>query len=425
MLPADKFLSGEKGGSGMTAQAKRRAKAATVAEVNSLSRAPGRHSIGESLILCVSPSGAKSWVARVRDAEGKRRDMGLGPFADLTLAEAREKARTLRKAGRDGMPILTRAERRAKRRAENADLLAIPTFRKLAERFHENRKVKWKNGKHQNQWLATLELYAFPKLGDLRVDRITVPMIAEVIAEVWREKPETGRRVRQRIAAVLTWAHDLEYRDQLSNEKLGRALGEQPLTKGHFAALPYVEVADLIAILRERETVGNLALEFTILTAARSGETRGATWSEFDLDKKLWTIPPTRMKAGREHMVPISERAIAIIKRVKEFASSDIVFPGVKGKPMSDATLGKALREAGIGKEQGTVHGFRSAFRDWCSEETSFSGEVAEAALAHAIRDKTEAAYRRGSLLVKRREMMNAWAKHCEGHSNVVLMVAG
>jgi len=244
---------------------------------------------------------------------------------------------------------------------------------------------------------------------------------------VWREKPETGRRVRQRIVAVLNWAHDLEHRPtQISSEGLGRTLGAQPDTKGHFAALPYADIANLVHTLREGETMGRLALEFTILTAARSGEVRGATWSEFDLDANLWTIPGLRMKAGREHVVPLCSRAVALVKRAKEIASSDtVVFPGIKGKPMSDATLAKALREAGITKEMGSVHGMRSAFRDWVSEETSFPGEVAEAALAHTIKDKTEAAYRRGSLLAKRREMMDSWARHCEGGNSVVRLAAG
>lgn len=397
----------------------RRTRVATVAEVNSLARNPGRHSIGESLILCVSPSGARSWVARVRDAEGKRRDMGLGPFADLTLAEAREKARTLRKAGRDGLPILTRAERRRAIRK-------VPTFKESAERFHEDRKRKWSNGKHVDQWKSTMESYAYPKLGHLPVDKIDAPQIIDALFEIWHTKPETARRVRQRILAVLNWAHALQYRStQVSNEAVGHGLGNQNDSRGNFAALSYAAVPGLVTKLRANETIGNLALEFLILTAARSGEVRGASWSEFDLEAKLWTIPGDRMKAGKEHVVPLCDRAVALVERAKSFKMSDIVFPGRKGEAMSDATMAKALREAGVPKEAGTVHGMRSAFRDWVSEETSFPGDVAEAALAHTIRSKVEAAYRRGKLLAKRRDMMTAWARHCEGGSNVVQMVAG
>jgi len=397
----------------------RRTKPATVTEVSALARSPGRHSVGDSLILCVSSSGAKSWIARVRDAEGKRRDMGLGPFSDLSLAEAREKARTLRKTGRDGLPILTRAERRRAIRK-------VPTFKEAAEIVHEERKGIWSNGKHVDQWKTTLETYAYPKIGHLAVDKIGVAQVVDALSDVWQKRPETARRVRQRIMAVLNWAHAREYRDtQVPNAAVALGLGPQRDTKGNFAALPYADMAGLIAKLRNKETIGNLALEFAILTAARSGEVRGAAWGEFDLKAKIWTIPGERMKAGKEHVVPLCDRAVALVERAQEIATGDVVFPGNKGKAMSDATMAKALREAGIERERGTVHGMRSAFRDWVSEETNFPSDVAESALAHTIKNKVEAAYRRGKLLAKRREMMNAWAIYCEGGSNVVRMVAG
>jgi integrase len=399
---------------------RRRARPATVAEVNAMARQPGRHSVGDSLILCVGESGRASWIARVVDAAGRRRDFGLGPFKDYTLAEVREKARDLRKAGRDGAEILTRRERRMAMRK-------VPTFKEAAEKVHDERKGVWSNGKHVDQWLSSLEAYAYPKLGHLAVDRIGVAQVVDALSDVWHKAPETARRVRQRIMAVLNWAHAREYRStQVSNAAVGLGLGPQKEGRGNFAALPYTEVAALIAELRRKETIGNLALEFTILTAARSGEVRGATWDEFDLEAKLWTIPGARMKAGREHVVPLCDRAVTIVRRAMDIRSSGtIVFPGLRGKPMSDATMAKALREAGVPREKGTVHGMRSAFRDWISEETSFPGDVAEAALAHVIRNKVEAAYRRGSLLAKRREMMNAWAAYCEGATNVVRMVAG
>lgn len=386
----------------------RRERPATVTEVNAI-RTPGRHSIGDSLIIAVSQGGSKSWLARVRDAAGRRRDIGLGPFGDLSLAEAREKARELRKAGRDGLPILTKRERRAA-------LRIIPTFRKAAEEVHRERKAIWSNGKHVDQWINTLKEYAFPKLGDLTVEKIGAAQVIDALSPIWNEKPETARRVRQRIFAVIDWAHAREFRPtQISAQAVNAGLGPQREKKANFAALPYADLPVLVTTLRANETIGNLALEFLILTAARSGEVRGAAWAEFDLSAKLWTIPGNRMKAGKEHVVPLTPRAVAIVERMRELSTSKtLVFPGLKKKPMSDATMAKALRTAGIAREQGTVHGMRSAFRDWVSEETNFPGDVAEAALAHAIKNKVEAAYRRGNLLAKRREMMVAWENYLE-----------
>jgi integrase len=398
----------------------RRNKPATVVEVNALARKPGRHSIGDNLILCVTDKGGCSWIARVIDASGKRRDMGIGPLKDYSLAEARERARVLRKAGRDGEEITTRAERRRAMRK-------VPTFKEAAAIVHGERKAAWSNGKHVDQWLTSLETHAYPKLGHLAVDRIGVAQVVEALSAIWHVSPETARRVRQRIMAVLNWAHAREYRStQVSNAAVGLGLGPQRENKSNFAALPYAEIAALISKLRSSESIGALALEFTILTAARSGEVRGAVWEEFDLGGKLWTVPAERMKAGREHVVPLCERAVAIVRRAMEIRTSkEAVFPGLRGKPMSDATMAKALREAGVTRERGTVHGMRSAFRDWVSEETTFPGDVAEAALAHVVRNKVEAAYRRGSLLAKRREMMTSWADYCEGHDKkVVQMVA-
>jgi len=302
----------------------------------------------------------------------------------------------------------------------------VPTFKEAAEIVHEERKGIWSNGKHVDQWKTTLETYAYPKIGHLAVDKIGVAQVVDALSDVWQKRPETARRVRQRIMAVLNWAHAREYRDtQVPNAAVALGLGPQRDTKGNFAALPYADMAGLIAKLRNKETIGNLALEFAILTAARSGEVRGAAWGEFDLKAKIWTIPGERMKAGKEHVVPLCDRAVALVERAQEIATGDVVFPGNKGKAMSDATMAKALREAGIERERGTVHGMRSAFRDWVSEETNFPSDVAESALAHTIKNKVEAAYRRGKLLAKRREMMNAWAIYCEGGSNVVRMVAG
>lgn len=397
----------------------RRTKPATVAEVNAL-KEPGRYSIGDSLILSVTPNGGRSWLARIRDAEGRRRDIGLGPLSDVPLAKAREKARELRNAGRDGEPILTRAERRRALRSERK----APTFREAAKSLHKERKGAWKNGKHQDQWINTLEAYAFPGLGDLRVDEIAAPEIIDAVAPIWNDKPETARRVRQRVLAVLDWAHARDYRQtQVSAEAVTMGLGPQRAQKRNFAAMPYVDVPGLVQQLRASETVGNLALEFLIYCASRSGEVRGACWSEMDESTALWTIPADRMKAGKEHVVPLSDRALEIVARMRELTTSnEYVFP-IGGRVMSDATMAKALRSAGVARERGTVHGMRSSFRDWVSEETNFPGDVAEAALAHVVKNKVEAAYRRGSLLAKRREMMKAWAAYLEGRSAEVVQM--
>lgn len=389
----------------------RRSRPATVAEVNAM-KSEGRHSVGDSLILNVSKSGARSWIARVRDPSGRRRDIGLGPYADLTLADAREKARALRNAGRDGIEVLTKVQRRKQ-------LRTILTFKEAATRVHDERKVVWKNGKHVDQWINTLEAHVFGKIGDTRVDLIGAAQVIDVLAPLWNKNPETARRVRQRIMAVIDWAHAREYRStQISARAVASGLGPQIQEKGNFAALPYGMLPALAKKLSETESVGNLALRFLLLTAARSGEVRGAKWSEIDLEQKIWTISGDRMKAGREHVVPLSEPAFAIVTRMAELGmDKDLVFPGVRNKPMSDATMAKALRAAGVDRERGTVHGLRSSFRDWVSEETNFPGDVAEAALAHVVKNKVEAAYRRGNLLAKRREMMTAWSNYCAGQA--------
>jgi integrase len=370
------------------------------------------------LILSVAESGARSWLARVRDAGGRRRDIGLGPFADVPLAEAREKARVLRNAGRNGEAIMTRAERRQAMRV-------VPTFKDAADRIHKRDEGDWKNPKHADQWISTLRNYAFPKLGSMAVDAINETHVIEALEPIWKTKPETARRVRQRILKVVDWAHGMKYRGtQLNAKSISDTLGAQPKTKSNFAALPYAKVPALAQRLAKVESIGGMALHFLILTAARSGEVRGATWAEFDLKSKLWTIPGNRMKAGKEHVVPLTDAAVAIIERAKEIASHEaLVFPGIKHKAMSDATMAKALFVAGVKPADGTVHGMRSAFRDWVSEETNFPSDVAEAALAHVVRNKVEAAYRRGKLLAKRREMMTAWANYCAGMGADVLQI--
>jgi len=364
---------------------------------------PGRLGDGDGLFLIVQPSGSKSWMVRVQK-NGTRRDFGLGSAAKVSLAKARERAREVRAQMEMGLdPLFER------RKAQG-----IPTFREAAAKVLAAHRKTWRNEKHEQQWLNTLEAYAFPHIGNVAVSEIAGPMIRNVLAEIWLAKPETARRVRQRIGTVLDWAYASGYREtEAPMRAITKGLPRQPKKEGHFAAMPYAKVPAFITRLRERESFSRLALGFAIFTAARSGEVRGATWEEFDLEAKLWTIPKDRMKANREHVVPLTAPAIRIIERCAQLRIRDcpLVFPGARGnKALSDMTLTKLLKEM---KEPYTAHGFRSAFRDWASEETDHPGDVAEAALAHMVKDKTEAAYRRGNLLEKRRTLMDDWGKWC------------
>lgn len=365
---------------------------------------PGRYTDGDGLMLIVATGGARSWMLRAR-IDGKRRDIGLGSLKVLTLAEARAKATELRRQIAQGIdPIAERKKVEA----------PVPTFREAATLVHEEHKAAWKNGKHQDQWINTLTTYAYPKLGDRLVNDIEGPIIRDVLAPIWLAKPETARRVRQRIGAVLDWSYAKGYRlTEAPMRSLSKGLPRQPRKDGHFAAMPFTDVPKLIARLRDRSSVGRLAMEALILTAARSGEIRGAAWNEVDLEAGIWTVPAERMKMGRVHHVPLAPEAIDVFRRAEALRvpCSDLVFPGQRLKnQLSDMTLLKVMRDMETGV---TVHGFRSAFRDWVAEETSYPGEVAEAALAHAIPNKVEAAYRRTDFLEKRRSLMREWAAFC------------
>ncbi|MDP9423737.1 MAG: integrase arm-type DNA-binding domain-containing protein [Pseudomonadota bacterium] len=375
----------------------------TVIKVKSVTE-PGRYSDGDGLMLKVKPGGSKSWVLRVQ-VDGKRRDIGLGSAKTVSLAEARQAADELRRKLARGIDPI--AERKQEK-------IVIPTFKEAAILVHEEHKAAWKNGKHQAQWLSTLKSYAYPGLGDLLVSEIEGPAIRDVLAKIWLAKPETARRVRQRIGTVLDWAYAKGYRaSEAPMRSLSKGLPRQPKKDRHFAAMSFAEVPVFLQILRRRESMGRLALEALILTAARSGEIRMARWPELDLEAGLWSIPAERMKMGRPHIVPLSPQAIDVFKRAAKhrIPATDLVFYGIKAKrPLSDMTLLKILRdmEAGV-----TVHGFRSAFRDWVAEQTNYPGEVAEAALAHAIPNKVEAAYRRTDFLEKRRSLMGDWGAFC------------
>jgi integrase len=374
-------------------------------------KTPGRYADGNGLYLVVDDSGARRWVLRTV-VRRKRCDIGLGSAILVPLIEARELATTYRRIARNGGDPL---EQRRRERQE------IPTFAKAAEQVHGEYAVSWANEKHRAQWLTTLTEYAAPVIGNLRVDQISTPDVLRVLGPIWLTKPETARRVRQRIRTVLDWARAQGYRsgeNPVSGVKDG--LPAQPTRNGHHAALPFDDLPQFITDLRASdagETV-RLAFEFLILTAMRTGEVIGAKWDE--IDGATWTIPAERMKAERPHRVPLSDRCLEILARTKELAGdSEFIFPGrADDKPISNMAFLMTLRRMG---REITAHGFRSTFRDWAAEQTSFPHEVCEMALAHAIKDKTEAAYRRGDLFERRRELMKAWAAFATpGGGNVV-----
>ena len=377
--------------------------------------AAGRYGDGDGLFLLIGRGGGKSWLVRVQK-DGKRRDIGLGSAAKVPLKLARERAIVVRSQVEAGIDPV----------AERRKAAGVPTFREAAALVHAEHKRGWKNGKHRAQWLSTLEAYAFPQFGDVAVSHVEAPAVRDALAAIWLTKPETARRLRQRIATVIDWAVAKGYREgPLAMAVIDKALPKQRERVKHHAALPHADLPAFMADLRARESMGRLALEAAILTAARSGEVRLATWGELDLEAATWSLPAERMKSGREHVIPLSAPAVALLERMKEHkrGGSDFVFPGnVKGKPLSDMTLTKALRDMGLVV---TAHGFRSTFRDWAAETTNFPSDLAEAALAHVVADKTVAAYQRGTMLEKRRAMMAAWADYCEGASggNVVRLV--
>jgi integrase len=412
----------------------------TLKAISIKTKKPGRHADGDGLYLLVKPTGTRSWMMRLQ-VNGRRRDFGLGaadttdrtpedialitsiPLMQrhaLTLAEAREKAdqyRRMVKAGLDPIEELEKAKR------------TVATFKACAAEYHESMKAGWRNTKHRNQWINTLETYVFPEMGSKRVDQIETHQIVKVLAPIWLTKPETARRVRQRIAAVLDYAHSQGWRPtEAPTRSVGKGLPKQPKRDGHFEAMPYEDVPGFMETLRgANQTMGRLALMFAILTAGRSGEIRGAVWGEIDEKRKLWVIPAGRMKAQEEHIVPLTAPMLAILETVKPLAvaekdmKSRVIFLGNKAKPLSDMTLTKILRDMDMSYD---VHGFRSSFRDWVAEKTSFAGEVAEKSLAHAIPNKVEAAYKRGAMLEKRRKLMEAWAAYLAGKSNVVRLAA-
>lgn len=379
---------------------------------------PGRHVDGGGLQLLVKPSGARSWVFRYMLA-GKSREIGLGPASGLgatSLADARDLAAALRLKVKVGIDPLAEREREAAEAlaAAQAAKVAGVTFKAAAESYIAANEASWRNDKHRSQWRNTLSAYVYPVIGDLPVAEIDTPHVLEILEPIWREKAETASRLRGRIEAVLDSAKARGYRQGENPARwrghLAQILPKRAkLSRGHHKALPYEALPAFMADLRARQANAALALEFTILTAARTGEVIGATWAEIDLTKAVWTVPAERMKAGKEHRVPLSPRAVEILTEARALGT-ETVFSGAAGGPLSGMAMAMLLRRMGL---EVTVHGFRSAFRDWAAERTGYSHEVAEMALAHTIGNAVERAYRRGDLFEKRRRLMDDWAAYC------------
>ena len=376
---------------------------------------PGTYQDGDGLVLRVDKRGGAYWVLRLQ-RDGKRQDIGLGSAKQMTLAEARHKATVLRKAVKvDHRDVL----------AEKKDEAAAKvTFRAAATQYHSENEAGWKSTVYARQWLASLENYAFPKLGDMPTGSISSADIIAVLTPIWQEIPDTARQVRNRICAVLDYSHAKGWRSREAPSgngslKAGRGLPRQVKVRENRKAMPYVALPGFLTALRRKPSFGRLALELLILTGVRSQEVRLATWSEFDLESRLWTIPAEHMKRNKAHIVPLSDEALAVLAKADalRMSESDVVFPGVAGKPMSDMTLLKVLRDM---SEPYHVHGFRSAFTDWAANE-GIPDAVVEAALAHKTPDAVQAAYRRTTYLGTpdqpgaRVKLMAAWGRYCLG----------
>lgn len=396
---------------------------------------PGLYGDGGGLYLQVTESGSRSWIFRywiaqrdpatgeiVRDpstkkAKGRAREMGLGSCITVSLAEARERALECRKLREKQIDPID-AREAAKRQAA-LDRAKALKFKDAAATYIAAHRVAWKNDKHAAQWVSTLQTYAYPLLGDVSVHSIDTALIMKVIERMWAEKPETANRLRGRIESILDWATVRGYREGENPARwrghLDKLLPSRAKVRKtqHHSALAYAELAAFMEVLRRQEGIAARALEFTILTAARTGETIGARRLELNARQKLWTVPAPRMKAGKEHRVPLPDRALALVAATPT-GDDEFVFPGGRpGQPLSNMAMLKLLER--MGRDDLTVHGFRSTFRDWASEHTNFPSEVIEMALAHTIDSKTEAAHRRGDLFEKRRRLMDAFAAFCFG----------
>ncbi|GHF12620.1 phage integrase [Kordiimonas sediminis] len=388
---------------------------------------PGSYVDGAGLRLQVSKGGSKSWQFRFM-LNGRSREMGLGPVKDVSLAQARQKASECRTMLSEGIDPIE--ARKARKEALRAQQDTCKSFDECRNAFLKSHASAWKGTKSLTQWEGSLERYATPVIGKTPVDQIDTALIMRVLDPIWRSKTETATRVRGRVERILDWATVQGFRQGDNPARWTGHLSEllpapSALRKvKHMTAMPYQEVSALVWDLRESESMGAKALNFLILTAARSAEVRLATWDEIDLDAKTWTIPAERMKAGREHVVPLSQEAMDILQALPKLAGNSYVFPGMRdGKPLSDMTLTKQLRDRKIPKA--TVHGFRSSFRDWAGEQTNYPRNVIEKCLAHQLEDKVEAAYHRSNLLEKRRPVMKAWAGYCSKANVDESMVIG
>ena len=360
---------------------------------------PGRHCDGQGLYLVVQPTGTRSWVQRLV-IRGRKRELGLGSTALVSLAEARDRALSNRKLARSGGDPLAE-----KRRAEG-----MPTFADAAVRVVEQKRAGWRSPLHARTWLHSLERHAFPRIGNRPVSEVASADVLEVLTPIWHVKVQTARNVRQRISAVMEWAIAMNLRADNPCDRLGPVLGKQNEVVRHMRALPHRDVAAAVAAVRGSNATDavKLAFEFLVLTAARWGEVRGARWDEMDTEAHVWTVPATRMKANREHRVPLSRRALDILDAARTLGAgaSPLVFTSGDGEMLDEKVLRRLLERQRVAA---VPHGFRSSFRDWAAEETEHRREVIEAALAHVVRNKVEAAYARSDLFERRRRLMDDW----------------
>jgi len=401
----------------------KRVKPLTVTEVKNF-KTPGMHADGNGLYLKVQNPTAKYWILRYKFGD-KRHDMGLGSFPDVTLLKAREIAAEQRELLRDGInPIRFREEEKEQQRKEE---LRNITFQDCALQYIEAHRPTWKNAKHAAQWLSTLEAHAFPVFADKPVGDVNKDDIVKALKPIWKSRTETATRVRSRIERILDWAtaHDLRTGDNPARGKgfIHTILGDPTKLKkgGHHKALDYKRVAEFVAWLQSKGGTSALAFEFTILTAARSGEVYGARWNEIDFDEKTWTVPPERTKTNKEHIVPLTDRMLEILETMQAQRRDSFIFPGNKeNKGMSGMTMLILLKRSEEEMQWGgiTVHGFRSTFKDWAADCTDYPNELSEMALGHAIGNKVEAAYRRKTMLEKRRDMMKKWDAFCINQNN-------
>ncbi|WP_390915189.1 integrase arm-type DNA-binding domain-containing protein [Pseudosulfitobacter sp. SM2401] len=392
------------------APSKRPEKALSAAFVRTVTK-PGKYFDGHGLLLKVDLSGARRWVQRIM-IRGKRTEIGMGSASLVSLAEARELALANRKLARAGGDPL-----QAKRASD-----ALLSFEEAARKVHKIHEPTWRNPKHAAQFLSTLQTYTFPRMGKLKVSEVSTADVLAVLQPIWLEKPETARRVRQRIGTVMKWAIANGWRQDNPAEAIAQALPKQGDMQQHRKSLPYDKVPEFLGALKASNagTATKLALELVILTASRSGEVRLAEWSEIDLAEAVWTRPAHRMKSKKEHRVPLSPRAVELLAEAENLGTGEgLVFPGtVHGKPLSDMTLSKLTKALGFDVD---VHGFRTSFKTWTQERTNTARDVSEAALAHTVKDKAEAAYARSDFFEKRRTLMGRWQVQCDSRNRSVV----